>query len=165
MNFAIDALTSGDWPQVRSIYQDGIATGNATFETAAPEWEQWDAGHLAAPRLAARSEEGLIGWAVLSPVSTRVVYAGVSEVSVYVSGEARGRGVGLALLEALIRASEEAGIWTLQAGIFPENVASLALFARCGFRRLGVRVRVGRHHNGWRDVILMERRSANIGID
>ena len=163
--FAIDALDPEDWKQVRTIYIEGIATDHATFETDAPAWEKWDADHLRRPRLAARDGTAILGWAALSPVSGRCVYAGVAEVSLYVGAAARGRGVGRALLEALVRASEEAGIWTLQAGIFPENAASLAVHRRCGFRDVGRRERLGRLGGTWRDVILLERRSSKVGMD
>lgn len=163
--FAIDALDPEDWKQVRTIYVEGIATGHATFETDAPAWEKWDADHLRRPRLAARDGTLILGWAALSPVSGRCVYAGVAEVSLYVAASARGRGVGRALLEALVRASEDAGIWTLQAGIFPENAASLAVHRRCGFRDVGRRERLGNLGGTWRDVILLERRSSKVGTD
>lgn len=154
-----------DWPGVRAIYLESIATGNATFETEAPQWESWDAAHLTACRLVAEDAGGvLVGFAALSPVSRRQVYAGVAEVSVYVSGAARGAGVGGALLRELIGASEAAGFWTLQAGIFPENLASLRLHQKCGFRVLGVRERVGCLGGRWRDVVLLERRSATTGV-
>jgi L-amino acid N-acyltransferase YncA len=153
-----------DWPAVRSIYLEGIATGNATFEQSTPDWEKWDAGHLPALRIVGRSESGdLMGWAALSDVSGRCVYAGVAEVSIYVSGLARGRGVGRQLLARLIADSEKNGIWTLQAGIFPENVPSIAMHERAGFRIVGQRERLGQMNGRWRDVILMERRSAVAG--
>lgn len=157
-------MRPGDWPAVRRILEEGIATGHATFETAAPSWEAWDGGHLDACRLVGEGEAGeIVGWAALSPVSGRCVYGGVAEVSVYVGAEHRGRGVGRALLEALVQASEAAGLWTLQAGVFPENGASLSLHERCGFRRVGVRERLGRHGDRWRDVVLLERRSETVG--
>ena len=163
-----------DWDEVRRIYEEGIATGQATFETKAPTWEAWDAAHLREPRLAARhpgerakveqaSKGGLLGWAPLSRVSDRCVYAGVAEVSVYIDAAARGRGVGRALLGALIEGSERQGIWTLQAGIFPENIASIELHRRCGFRELGRRERLGKMGGVWRDVMLYERRSRSAG--
>lgn len=153
-----------DWPAVRAIYLQGIATGNATFEQTAPEWEQWDAAHLTGARIVARSEAGdVLGWAALSAVSSRCVYAGVAEVSVYVAESARGRGVGKALLARLIADSEAQGFWTLQAGIFPENVQSIALHERAGFCRVGLRQRLGQMNGRWRDVVLMERRSAVAG--
>jgi phosphinothricin acetyltransferase len=157
-------MTPADWQSVRAVYVEGIATGNATFETAAPEWERWDAAHRPNCRLVACDESGVIGFAALSPVSARAVYAGVAEVSVYVAERARGRGVGAALLAELVRTSEAAGIWTLQAGIFPENAASVALHQRHGFRIVGQRERIGRRDGRWRNVLLMERRSAIAGV-
>jgi phosphinothricin acetyltransferase len=161
---AVEPMRASDWPAVAGIYQQGIDTGDATFETRVPSWEAWDAGHLNAARLVAREEGRVVGWAALSPVSDRCVYGGVAEVSVYVAGAARGRGIGRRLLEALAVASEEAGIWTLQAGIFPENEASLAIHRSCGFRVVGRRERLGRLAGEWRDVILLERRSRSIGV-
>jgi L-amino acid N-acyltransferase YncA len=154
-----------DWPAVREIYLEGIATGNATFETGAPSWESWDAAHAAEPRLVARDAGGkVLGWAALTPVSDRCVYAGVGDLSVYVAADARGRGVGKALLQALAEASERTGIWTLQAGVFPENEASLALHRSCGFREVGRRERIGQRNGVWRDVVLLERRSRVAGV-
>jgi phosphinothricin acetyltransferase len=160
---AIAQMRPAHWPEVQAIYRQGIATGQATFESDAPEWEAWDRQHLRAPRLVALGPEGIVGWAALSPVSSRCVYGGVAEVSVYVAAAARGRGVGRALLQALVAASEEVGLWTLQAGIFPENTASIALHRACGFRIVGVRERLGQMGGIWRDVALMERRSAIVG--
>jgi phosphinothricin acetyltransferase len=158
------AMTPADWPAVAEIYREGIATGHATFNTDAPTWEEWDPGHLVHSRLVALDREGVLGWAALIPVSDRCVYAGVAEESVYVAERARGRGVGRALLEGLISASEGQGIWTLQAGIFPENTASVALHEKLGFRLVGRRERLGRMATGqWRDVLLLERRSTKIG--
>ena len=159
----IRAMIAGDWPAVRGIYAEGIATGHATFETAVPGWEKWDGDRLAAPRLVARVAGEVVGFAVLSAVSTRPVYAGVAEVSVYVAARARGQGAGRALMTALIEASELAGLWTLQGGVFPENRASLTLLGSCGFRIVGRRERLGRLDGRWRDVLLLERRSARIG--
>jgi phosphinothricin acetyltransferase len=164
MDFTIRPVAPADWPAIRAVYLEGIATGNATFETEAPPWEGWDAAHSALCRLIAATADTLLGFAALSPVSTRKVYAGVAEVSVYVSAQARGAGVGNALLRELVRASEAAGFWTLQAGIFPENHASLRLHEKCGFRVLGVRQRVGCLAGRWRDVVLLERRSAIAGV-
>jgi phosphinothricin acetyltransferase len=164
MEFEIHTMGAADWDGVRSVYVEGIATGNATFETAAPEWERWDAGHRADCRLVACDAAGVIGFAALSPVSARRVYAGVAEVSVYVAQRARGVGVGMQLLQELVRVSEGAGVWTLQAGIFPENTASLALHERCGFRVVGTRERIGQRDGRWRDVVLMERRSGKVGV-
>ena len=141
-----------------------MATGDATFEAAVPGWEEWDEHHLRPGRLVARKEGQVVGWAALSPVSGRCIYSGVAEVSVYVTAAARGQGVGKSLLQALIEESERAGIWTLQAGIFPENTASIALHIACGFREVGTRERIGLLHGVWRDVLLMERRSHVVGI-
>ena len=159
----IQPLTAGHWPAVRAIYEQGIATGNATFETAAPSWEGWDAGHLAGHRPVAVSDGRVVGWAALAPTSGRDAYAGVAEASVYVDAAAAGQGVGRALLERLVAGADDAGIWTVQAGIFPENRASLALHRRCGFRTVGVRERLGKLDGRWRDVVLLERRSPLIG--
>lgn len=164
MPVAIQPLRPEDWEAVRAIYLEGIATGNATFAPSAPEWEQWDSGHLKTCRLAARSGDSILGWAALSPVSARCVYAGVAEVSIYVAERARARGIGIALLDALILQSEINGIWTLQAGIFPENEPSIRLHKRAGFRIVGVRERVGQMNGRWRDVVLMERRSSVAGV-
>ena len=161
----IDPLRPDDWEPVRAIYLEEIATGHATFETRAPAWEKWDTEHLCAARLVARDGPAILGWAALSPVSGRCVYAGVAEVSVYVAATARGGGVGRTLLESLIKSSEDEGIWTLQAGVFPENVASLAMHHHCGFREVGRRERLGKLGGAWRDVILLERRSPRIGTD
>jgi L-amino acid N-acyltransferase YncA len=142
------------------IYEQGIAGGQATFETEAPSWEEWDRTHLEGHRVVALQDGEVVGWAALSPVSERCVYEGVVENSVYVADFAQGRGVGRALLDELIARAERDGIWTIQAGVFPENEASIELHKRCGFRVVGVRERIGRHHGTWRDVVLMERRSA-----
>jgi L-amino acid N-acyltransferase YncA len=160
---AIDSLAPADWDDVRRIYAEGIATGNATFETGVPSWESWDLAHRSDSRLVARDAGRIVGWAALSRVSERCAYGGVAEVSVYVAADARGRGVGRLLLEALVRASEDAGVWTLQAGIFPENRASLAVHEVCGFRVVGVRQKLGKLGGVWRDVALLERRSARVG--
>ncbi len=157
-------MTPADWPSVRAIYREGIATGNATFERSAPEWDLWDAGHLPVCRLVARAAGRPVGWAALSRVSARPVYAGVAEVSVYVAEAARGAGVGSALLTALIKEAERSGFWTLQAGIFPENRASLAVHEKAGFRVVGIRERLGAMDGRWRDVVLMERRSRVAGV-
>lgn len=159
----ITPLTPADWLPVRTIYLEGIATGNATFEVEAPLWEEWDAGHLAVGRLVARVGDAVAGWGALSPVSRRRCYAGVAEASVYVAAAHRGKGVGKAVLVRLIEESERAGIWTLEGGTFPENEASLKLQAACGFRVIGRRERVGRHHAVWRDTVLTERRSPVVG--
>lgn len=157
-------LTERDWPQVRTIYAAGIAAGDATFELEPPDWTEFDDRHLPAHRfVACGRDDAMLGWAVVSPTSRRPVYAGVVEASVYVDPDATGRGVGRALLTALIESTEAAGIWTITAGIFPENVASLALHEALGFRRVGVRERIGRQRDRWRDVVLLERRSPTIG--
>ncbi|HEY2359960.1 MAG TPA: GNAT family N-acetyltransferase [Candidatus Angelobacter sp.] len=161
----MDAMKEQDWPTVSKIYEEGIATGNATFEKSIPDWQKWDTSHLRTCRLVARSVHEVLGWAALTPVSGRCVYAGVAEVSVYVAHRARGQKIGTKLLRALVESSEQEGIWTLQAGIFPENVASIELHKRCGFSIVGTRERLGRMDERWRDVILMERRSKVIGID
>ena len=157
--YGIEEMQASDWPAVRAIYRESIATGQATFETEIPEWQTWDQDHLAAPRLVMRSGKRIAGWAALSPVSERCVYGGVAEVSVYVAEVHRGRGLGKALLMALIERSEDEGIWTLQAGIFPENEASISLHQGCGFRLVGIRERLGQLNGKWRDVALLERRS------
>ena len=162
--FQIRSLRPDDWPQVRKIYLEGIATGNATFETEAPSWEKWDSGHLQSCRLVAYADSKVLGWAALSPVSSRRVYTGVTEVSVYVASAAQGKGVGRALLTALIQSAEAAGIWTLQAGIFPENVASIHLHKSLGFREVGRREKIGKMGDRWRDVMLLERRSKVAGV-
>ncbi len=157
----ITKLLAEHWPAVKAIYEEGIATGSATFQTEAPEWSSWDTAHLPHSRLVALSAPTqVLGWAALSPVSSRPVFAGVAEISVYIAAGQRGRKIGEALLDALITESERNGIWTLQAGIFPENVASLRIHARCGFRQVGYRERIGQMHGVWRDTVLVERRAA-----
>lgn len=162
-DLTIEAMSPDDWEAIRAIYREGIATGNATFETDVPEWDAWDRTRLKVCRIVARGDGILLGWAALSPVCSRPVYAGVAEVSVYVGTEARGWGVGKALMSALIEESERAGIWTLQGAIFPENTASLALMKGCGFREVGRRERIGCRDGRWRDTILVERRSDVVG--
>lgn len=154
----IDQMRASDWEQVRSIYLEGVRSGNSTFETDAPSWETWNERHLPFARLVKRDEDTVLGWAALSPVSKRAVYKGVAEVTVYVTESARGKGIGRALLEALIAESEKNGIWTLQASIFPENTASVELHLRCGFREVGRRERIAMLSGVWRDTILFERR-------
>jgi phosphinothricin acetyltransferase len=162
--FMVEKMLPHHWERVRAIYLEGLATGHATFETEAPEWERWDASHLLSCRLVAVADDGVVaGWAALAPVSARKVYAGVAEVSVYVSDEFRGAGVGRVLLEALVQESEAEGLWTLQASIFPENEASVALHRVCGFREVGRRERIGRLKDCWRDTVLLERRSKVTG--
>ena len=164
MDYFIDEMKPGDWEQVRSIFREGIATGYTTFETDAPSWEKWDAGHLEVARLVARNGDEVLGWAALSPVSNRDAYRGVAELSVSVKEENRGQGIGRALLEALIERSERSEIWTLQAAIFPENTASVKLHLRCGFREVGRRERIGKLNGTWRDTLLFERRSKTVGV-
>jgi L-amino acid N-acyltransferase YncA len=154
-------MRSTDWLEVAEIYRQGIEDGQATFEVDVPSWEEWDAEHLP-QRLVARAAGHVVGWAALAPASDRCAYRGVAWDSVYVHREARGQGIGRRLLGRLVRDAEEAGIWTLQAGIFPENRASLVLHERCGFRIVGVRERLGRLRGAWRDVVLMERRSGRV---
>jgi len=155
-------LQPNDWPAVRAIYEDGIRSGDATFETETPSWEGWDAAHSEL-RLVAEREGVVVGWAALSPVSSRCCYEGVGEVSVYVADSARGTGVGRELLAELVARSEQAGYWTLTAGVFPENEPSLRLHRACGFREIGVRERLGQLNGVWRDVVLLERRSTVVG--
>ena len=161
----IRTLAAADWGLISSIYLAGIATGQATFETEAPTWDRWNEVHLPAPRLVAIANDCIAGWAALSPVSARSVYAGVAEVSVYIASEWHGQGIGRALLETLVNESERNGIWTLQASIFPENVASISLHKSCGFREVGTRERIGKMADVWRDTILLERRSKLVGRD
>ena len=167
MEFLIKRLERSDWKAVRAIYLEGLATGQATFETEAPSEGDWNLGHLPFGRIAAISSPGgqLLGWAALSAVSKRKVYSGVAEVSVYVSAAARNKGVGRALLEELIAESERHGIWTLLASIFPENQASLKLHEALGFRRVGQRERIAKLNGVWRDTVILERRSNRVGLD
>ncbi|KMJ59941.1 phosphinothricin acetyltransferase [Bacillus sp. LL01] len=160
----IDVMRAGDWSQVREIYQEGIATGHATFQTEAPSWEEWNQSHLAECRIVARTGDVIVGWAAMSPVSSRCVYSGVAEVSVYVAGNHGKKGIGSMLIQNLIESSEEHGYWTLQSGIFPENLSSLRLHEKFDFRRVGIRERLGKMDGRWRDVILLERRSSIVGL-
>jgi len=152
------------WEAVQKIYEEGIATHNATFQTSSPSWEEWDNAHSEKPRLVAVEDTEVLGWAAITPVSGRCLYAGVGEVSVYVSAAARGKGIGKQLLLALIEESEKENFWTLQAGIFPENIASLFIHEACGFRIIGTRERIGQMNGVWRDTVLLEKRSKNTGI-
>ncbi|WP_414656180.1 GNAT family N-acetyltransferase [Flavobacterium sp.] len=161
-NMEIRKLSDKHWDQVKIIYQKGIDTGNATFQTSAPSWEDWDQSHLTSCRVVMQEDGNVIGWAALTPVSSRCVYAGVAEVSVYVDPAHSGKGVGLTLLNELVRQSETEGIWTLQAGIFPENTASLRIHEKAGFRILGTREKIGKQNGIWRDTALLERRSSVI---
>lgn len=161
----IESLGASHWSDVRDIYARGIATGNATFETTIPEWEDWDKNHLKGLRFVAIVEDNIAGWAALTAVSERCIYNGVAEVSVYVDDEYGGKGIGTALLQKLIDESEKNNIWTLQAGIFPENVASIKIHKKLGFRIVGYREKIGKMNDVWRDTILLERRSIKTGID
>jgi len=156
---SIRILDPADWEQVKSIYEKGIATGNATFQTTAPSFEEWDNAHLKTCRFVDYKDDIVHGWAGLTPVSSRCVYAGVAEVSVYVDPAFCGKGIGSDLLDQLVSASEQEGIWTLQASIFPENTASLKIHQKAGFRILGVREKIGKQYGTWRDTVLLERRS------
>ena len=164
MRFVIETMHPGDWERVRAIYLEGIAAGNATFETDAPDWKRWHASHLPFGRLVARVDNELLGWGALSPVSNRRCYAGVAEASVYVEADHRRQGIGEALLGGVIEASEKHGVWTLEARIFPENLTSLGLVRKCGFREVGKRERLGKLRGVWRDVLLLERRSKVVGV-
>jgi len=160
----IQRLTQQDYPAVKRIYEQGLATGNSTFQTSAPEWEEWDSSHLATCRIVGMKDNEVIGWAALTPVSGRCVYAGVAEVSVYVDQSFRGKGFGTTLLEALIRESEKNNVWTLQAGIFPENTSSIRIHEALGFRQIGYREKIGKLNGVWRNTLLLERRSTVIGV-
>jgi L-amino acid N-acyltransferase YncA len=164
MELTIRSMTEADWGSVREIYTEGLATGQASFETSAPTWERWDGLHHQHSRLVACDDAGVAGWAALSPASARACYAGVAEVSVYVAARCRGRGVGKRLLQEVIASSEKNGIWTLYSSTFPENEGSLRLQESCGFRRVGVRERIAMHHGVWRDTVLSERRSKVVGV-
>ena len=161
----IRELSEHDWNALVSIYESGIATGYATFETSAPEWDDWDEAHLEFGRLVAVIDQQVVGWAALSPVSSRCVYGGVAEVSIYIHEEFRGKRIGQQLLGALIITSEQHGIWTLQAGIFRENIASIKLHESVGFRIIGYRERIGKLNGQWRDNVIMEKRSTAVGLD
>jgi phosphinothricin acetyltransferase len=163
MKFSIEPMKSADWPAVREIYSEGIATGDATFETEPPDQDEWNRSHLEKCRLVVRDGGSVLGWAALSPVTDRCAYRGVAEISIYIRESARGRGVGTALLRSLVEESERQGIWTVQAGIFPENDSSIRLHEACGFRRVGIRKKLGKLGGVWRDVMLMERRSEVVG--
>jgi phosphinothricin acetyltransferase len=161
----LDVMKPSDWEAVKEIYEEGIATGNATFQQSAPGWEEWNNSHLPHSRIIAKEGDETIGWAALTPVSGRCVYAGVAEVSVYVSDKARGKGLGKQLLQRLIEESEANNIWTLQAGIFPENTPSIKIHEACGFRIFGTRERIGKMNGVWRDNLQLERRSKIVGIN
>jgi L-amino acid N-acyltransferase YncA len=163
--YKIIPMTREHWPSVSQIYLEGITGGHATFETAVPAWDHWDAAHHTFARLVVLVDQEVKGWAALSRSSPRKAYDGVADVTIYVGATTRGQGFGHALLEALIPESESCGIWTLQAGIFPENVASIKLHQRFGFREVGRRERIGKLNGAWRDTVLMERRSGIVGTD
>jgi phosphinothricin acetyltransferase len=165
MLITISEMTADDFPAVQAIYAAGIETGQATFETEVPDWERWDTAHLSAARLVARDGAEIVGWAALSPVSGRIVYSGVAEVSVYVARNRSGLGIGTTLMGALVEASEAAGIWTLQSSVFRENGATMALHHRHGFRQVGFRERIARHRDVWRNTVILERRSEKVGVD
>ena len=152
------------WDQVKTIYEQGIATGNATFQTSAPSWSEWNESHLIKGRLVAFDNNEIIGWAALTPVSGRCVYAGVAEVSVYVNEKSRGKGIGAKLLSELVTTSEVDGFWTLQAGVLRENISSVKMHEACGFQIVGVREKLGQLKGVWRDVVLLERRSSVVGV-
>jgi phosphinothricin acetyltransferase len=160
----IKPIQEKDYPTVAEIYLQGIATGHATFQTEAPEWNVWDKNHLTFCRLGAFENEEMLGWAALSPVSSRCVYGGVAEVSIYVASSARGKGIGKKLFAALIDESEINGLWTLQSGIFPENIGSIKLHEELGFRKIGYREKIGNMNGVWRDNVIMERRSTIVGV-
>lgn len=161
----MDIMKKEDWEQVRDIFIEGINTGNATFETKAPTWEEWDKGHFSVSRLVAREGNDVIGWAALSPISSREAHSGVGEVSIYISERSIGKGIGTKLMEELINSSEMNGFWTLQTNIFPENETSIKLHKKFGFNEVGVRKRLGKLNGVWRDVVLLERRSSVVGND
>lgn len=161
----IRSFRKEDWPQVKEIYEQGIATGNATFDTETPAFEKWVSSVADGLCLVAEDEEGIHGWVKVSKVSSRCAYAGVGEVSIYIRDRSRGKGVGKKLLQAIIEESEKKGYWTLQAGIFPENSASLSLHEKAGFRKIGVQERIGKLNGVWRDVVLLERRCRKAGND
>ena len=162
---SIVSMTKEAWPEVARIYEAGIATQNATFQTEAPTWEYWDKAHRPDCQLIAFANDKIVGWAALSPVSARSVYAGVAEVSIYVDNNQRGLGIGSLLMKKLIEESERNGIWTLQSGIFPENIASIKLHQKHDFRISGIKERIGKMNNTWRDIAMLERRSKTVGID
>ncbi|PRR77895.1 GNAT family N-acetyltransferase [Clostridium luticellarii] len=166
MNFNIEEMTEKHWKEVSKIYLEGINTGKATFQTEVPTWQDWNNSHIDLCRLAACSDDKVLGWAALSSISSRCVYAGVAEVSIYIGKEYRGKGIGTALLKNLIKLSEENGFWTLQSVIIKENIGSITLHKKCGFRKVGIRERLGKMSNGvWHDVVLMEHRSKSVGIN
>lgn len=165
MPFQIEKMVAEDWGWVSQIYLEAVETGNATFEKTIPSWKVWISNHPSPCNIVARRGNQIVGWAALSPTSTRNVYSGVVEVSVYVKEEYRGKKIGIALLKKLIELSEKNGFWTLQAGIFPENKISINIHKKCGFRIVGIREKIGKMDGNWRNVVLMERRSKTVGVD
>jgi L-amino acid N-acyltransferase YncA len=166
MKYKIEEMESSDLEEVNNIYVEGIKTGLATFQTEAPTWENWDKSHLQSCRLVARSESSILGWVALSPTSSRSCYAGVVEVSIYIGEKYKGQGIGKSLLTSIIKQSEENGIWTLYCAIIRENIGSIVLHRKCGFREIGIREKIAKMSNeAWHDVVLMERRSKVVGID
>ncbi|MGV8984361.1 N-acetyltransferase family protein [Clostridium sp.] len=166
MEYKIEKMRDLDWDQVANIYLEGIKTGIATFQSEVPTYENWNNGHISSCRFVARAYDNILGWAVLSPTSSRCVYEGVAEVSIYIDEKYKGKGIGKALLTDLIKESEKNGFWTLQSGIIRSNVSSIALHKKCGFREVGIREKVAKMNNeNWLDTVLMERRSAIVGID
>jgi len=161
----IRSMLNTDWPSVKKIYEEGLATGNASFQTTAPDWNEWNESHVNSCRLVALENEAILGWAALTAVSGRCVYAGVGEVSVYIAQQSRGIGIGKILLQSLIDESEKNNFWTLQSGIFPENKPSIRIHEELGFRLIGSRQKIGKMNGVWRDTLLFERRSPKIGID
>ncbi|OPC74795.1 GNAT family N-acetyltransferase [Elizabethkingia miricola] len=161
----IKPITKDNFSQVVEIYKQGLATNIATFQNDLPQWEEWDKGHLDFCRISIYKNKKMLGWTALTPVSSRCVYAGVAEVSVYTAQDERGKGIGTLLLNELIKQSETNGIWTLQSGIFSENQSSIKLHEKCGFRMVGYREKIGKKNGIWKDNVLMEHRSKNIGID
>ncbi|MFD1065088.1 GNAT family N-acetyltransferase [Oceanobacillus locisalsi] len=169
MCYVIEQMKPADWEQVLEIYYHGMETQNATFEINEPDWktwEDWNRAHLSECRLVVREDEHMLGWAALLPISAREAYQGVAEISIYLHKDSMGKGIGTKLMQALMEASEEAGVWTLQSEIFPENIGSLKLHEKMGFRRVGIREKIGQMEDGrWRDVVLVERRSPHVGLD
>jgi len=163
MNRSLEPMLPGHWPAVSEIYAEGLATGNATFETQVPEWERWDKAHMAQGRFVAIQDGQVVGWAALKRVTRKAFGEGVAEVSVYVTSSERGTGIGKALLERLVTESEELGIWTLQASVFPENIATIRLHEHAGFRQVGRREHIAQLRGVWRDTLLLERRSDRVG--
>lgn len=166
MDYKIDEMMNSDWKQVSKIYLEGIKTGKATFQTEVPTYEDWNNGHIKSCRVVARLGNDILGWGALSPTSSRCVYQGVAEVSIYIGENHRGKGLGEILLKSLIKSSEDNGFWTLQSGIIRENISSIKLHEKCGFRKIGIREKVAKINNGkWHDVIFMERRSKIVGLE